>query len=232
MDDPSLTERKRGKGLLVALVVAAALAGLAVGWLAFRQPGGAGSDEARVPPATGIEIVEGVDVSGDPVLGAADAPITIVEFSDFECPFCARFAQQTAPALRRQYGERIRWIFVNYPLKSIHPNAYEAALAGECATEQDRFWPFYDAMFSGSHDIDADGYVEAAGAAGVDMERFRTCYRNADHADEVALDIKEGEKFYILGTPTFYVNGKRMEGAQPPEAFATVIDSILAIQGT
>jgi protein-disulfide isomerase len=230
VDDPSLTETRTGKRRLVGLVVAAALAGLAVGWLAFRD-GTDGAAAGGAAPA-GIEIVEGVDVTRDPVLGAADAPITIVEFSDFECPFCSRFATQTAPALRRQYGERIRWIFVNYPLRSIHPNAYEAALAGECATEQERFWPFYDAMFSGRHGIDADGYVEAAEAVGLEMERFRTCYRNADHADEVALDIKEGEKFYILGTPTFYVNGKRMEGAQPPEAFAAVIDSILAIQGT
>ena len=230
MDDPSLTETKTGKGRLAGLVAVAALAGLAVGWLAFRD-GSNGSAAGGAAP-TGIEVVEGVDVSRDPVLGRPDAPITIVEFSDFECPFCSRFATQTAPALRRQYGDRIRWIFVNYPLRSIHPNAYEAALAGECATEQERFWPFYDAMFSGRHDIDADGYVDAAEAVGLDMERFRTCYRNADHADEVALDIKEGEKFYILGTPTFYVNGKRMEGAQPPEAFAAVIDSILAIQGT
>ena len=172
--------------------------------------------------------MHGVDVSNDPVLGPPNAPITIVEFSDFECPFCSRFAQSTAPALRRQYGDRIRWIFVNYPLRSIHPNAYEAALAGECAADQGRFWPFYDALFSGRHPLSGDGYVAAAGEIGLDEERFETCYRNADPAHEVLLDIQEGEKFYILGTPTFYVNGKRMEGAQRPEAFAAVIDSILA----
>jgi protein-disulfide isomerase len=117
---------------------------------------------------------------------------------------------------------------VNYPLRSIHPNAYEAALAGECAVEQDRFWPFYDALFSGRYPLSSSGYQEAARDVGLDTDRFETCYDNADHAAEVALDMKEGEKFYILGTPTFYLNGKRMEGAQRPEAFAAVIDSILS----
>lgn len=230
MDDPSLTDRSRGKGRTAGLVVLGALAGLAVGWIAWREGGGSEGSATGGGIAAGTELVAGVDVSHDPVLGPADAPITIVEFSDFECPFCSRFAQETAPALRRQYGEQIRWIFVNYPLRSIHPNAYEAALAGECATEQDEFWPFYDAMFSGRHRLSGTGYEEAAQVIGLDEERFQTCYRNADHAEEVALDIKEGEKFYILGTPTFYVNGKRMEGAQRPEAFAAVIDSIL-VQG-
>ncbi|MGH7567072.1 MAG: DsbA family protein [Gemmatimonadota bacterium] len=227
MDDPSLTDRPRGRGRSAGLIVLGALAGLAVGWIAWREGGRTAAGPTDGGAAVGTEVVDGVDVSHDPVLGPADAPITIVEFSDFECPFCARFAQETAPALRRQYGERIRWIFVNYPLRSIHPNAYEAALAGECATEQERFWPFYDAMFSGRHRLSGTGYEEAAETIGLDEERFQTCYRNADHAEEVALDIKEGEKFYILGTPTFYVNGKRMEGAQRPEAFAAVIDSIL-----
>jgi protein-disulfide isomerase len=230
VDDPSLNEPAKRKGRTVALVAGGALAGLAAGWLAFRQTDASpGADRPAV--ASGIDIVEGVDVSHDPVLGPPDAPITIVEFSDFECPFCSRFALETAPALRRQYGDRIRWIFVNYPLQSIHPNAYEAALAGECAAEQERFWPFYDALFSGRHELSGDGYEAAAAQVGLDQERFSACYRNADHAEEVALDIKEGEKFYILGTPTFYVNGKRMEGAQRPEAFAAVIDSILAQEG-
>jgi protein-disulfide isomerase len=231
VDDPSLTDRadrRQGLGRSASLILVGALAGLAIGWLAWRESAGsnAGSDAADAV-AAGIELADGIDVSRDPVLGPADAPITIIEFSDFECPFCSRFAQETAPALRRQYGERIRWIFVNYPLRSIHPNAYEAALAGECAAEQDRFWPFYDAMFSGRHSLSGSGYAEVAKAIGLDEDQFRTCLRNADHADEVALDMKEGEKFYILGTPTFYVNGKRMEGAQRPEAFAAVIDSIL-----
>jgi protein-disulfide isomerase len=210
----------------VTLVLTGAVAGLAAGWLAFRQGDRRTGDHPAV--ASGVQIVEGVDVSHDPVLGSADAPVTIIEFSDFECPFCSRFARETAPALRRQYGDSIRWIFVNYPLQSIHPHAYEAALAGECAAEQDRFWPFYDALFSGRYELTRDGYAAAAGQIGLDQGRFEVCYKNADHAEEVALDIKEGEKFYILGTPTFYVNGKRLEGAQRPEAFAAVIDSILS----
>lgn len=228
MDDQPLSDPRRGLGRAASLVVLGALAGLTIGWLAWRARDATSSGPTAATAVAGVEYVEGVDVSNDPVLGPADAPITIVEFSDFECPFCARFARQTAPALRRQYGDAIRWIFVNYPLRSIHPNAYEAALAGECAVEQEQFWPFYDALFSGRYPISAPGYTAAARDVGLDLERFEICYENADYAAEVALDIKEGEKFYILGTPTFYVNGKRMEGAQRPEAFAAVIDSILA----
>jgi protein-disulfide isomerase len=226
VDDPSLNAPPRRKGRTAILVGAAALVGLAAGWLAFRTSDGATGDRPAVE--SGVDIVEGVDVSHDPVLGPADAPVTIVEFSDFECPFCSRFARETAPALRRQYGDDIRWIFVNYPLQSIHPNAYEAALAGECAAEQERFWPFYDALFSGRYQLTRGDYARAAAEIGLDEPRFEACYENADPAAEVALDIEEGQKFYILGTPTFYVNGKRMEGAQRPEAFAAVIDSILS----
>ncbi len=154
-------------------------------------------------------LVHGVDVGSDPVLGPETAPITIVEFSDFECPFCEKFARETAPALRRQYGDKIRWIFVNNPLQSIHPKAYDLALAGECAHEQGLFWEWYERAIE------------------VDEERFAACYRNADHAAEVATDLKEAQKFYILGTPTFFVNGQRLEGALPAEVFAEIIDELL-----
>ena len=239
MDDPSLTEEPRrsaepAKGRRFALGPAASLlvlglvVGLAVGWLVWRErgPGAAASTGGGVAGGT---MVEGIDVSNDPVEGPADAPVTIVEFSDFECPFCARFANQTAPLLRSQYGDSIRWIFVNYPLESIHPKAYDLALAGECAGAQERFWDFYRALFSGRYGSDRSDATAAARDLGLDVERFEGCLTAAEHAGEVAADLREGQKFYILGTPTFFVNGKRMEGALPPEAFAAVIDSILSL---
>jgi protein-disulfide isomerase len=188
--------------------------------------GAEGAD--ALPGPEGDTVVEGVSVAHDPVRGPNDAPVTIVEFSDFECPFCTRFAQKTAPLLRRQYGDRIRWIFVNNPLQSIHPRAYDLALAGECAHEQDHFWDYYDAMFSDRYGKSDDGIASAARDIGTDTERFETCYRNANYAQEVADDLKEAQKFYILGTPTFFINGRRLEGALPAETFAAVIDSILA----
>lgn len=230
---PESAPRERGLGLgrAAGLVVLGVLAGLALGWLAFDRAGGGGASTSpgsmnRVA-AGERTTVEGVDVTGDPVLGPSDAPVTIVEFSDFECPFCARFAQRTAPLLRRQYGEDLRWIFVNNPLQSIHPRAYDAGLAGECAADQGRFWEFYDAAFSGRHDLSNSGLMAMGREIGLDMDDYRSCFQDAEFAAEMALDIKEGQKFYILGTPTFFVNGRRMEGAQPPEAFAAVIDSIL-----
>ena len=226
---PSTGDRQRGLGPAASMLVLGILIGLGIGWLAWR--GGPGSGPAvaagTLPTSTGSTLVHGVDISADPILGPENAPITIVEFSDFECPFCKKFARETAPALRRQYGDKIRWIFVNNPLQSIHPKAYDLALAGECAHEQGRFWEWYYAMFSDRFGAN-DKAVKAAGRAiGVDEDRFNACYLNADHAAEVATDLKEAQKFYILGTPTFFVNGQRLEGALPAEIFAEVIDEIL-----
>ncbi|MDX1623843.1 MAG: thioredoxin domain-containing protein [Gemmatimonadota bacterium] len=232
MDDPPVNGQ--GRGRMASLVVVGLVLGLAAGWIVWRgEPGPTG--EVPGPPVrtspSPETVVEGVDVTNDPTLGPADAPVTIVEFSDFECPFCTRFANRTAPALRRQYGDRIRWIFVNNPLRSIHPDAYDAALAGECAAAQDRFWDFYDAMFAGGTDASDPAVRSAAGKIGLDMEEFEACWRDARYAEELAADMREAQKFYILGTPTFFINGRRLEGAQPPEAFAAVIDSILASEG-
>jgi len=207
----------------LALLTIGLLAGLGAGYLLFRSDPVPHAGEVTGGGAESF----GVDVTNDPVLGPDDAPITIVEFSDFDCPFCTRFATQTAPRLRAQYGQDIRWVFVNLPLQGLHPRAYEAALAGECAHDQDRFWAWYDAMFSGRFDSSNQGLAAAAREIGLNMGRWEECVAQADHAGEVAADLREAEKFYILGTPTFFVNGHRLEGAQPAEAFAAVIDSIL-----
>ena len=220
-----------GAARAASLLVIGLLVGLGAGWILFREdPGDGARAAARAEPLGDGSVVEshGVDVTNDPILGSANAPVTIVEFSDFDCPFCTRFATQTAPLLRRHYGDRVRWVFVNLPLQSIHPRAYDAALAGECAHAQEKFWAWYDAMFSGKFDSSNRGLAAAGQSIGLDADRFEQCLERADYASEVAADLREAEKFYILGTPTFFINGQRLEGAQPPEAFAAVIDSILA----
>jgi protein-disulfide isomerase len=224
---PSVGRRQRGLGPAASMLVLGVLIGLGIGWLAWRETPGSGRAVAAGPSSESTVLVHGVDVGADPVLGPENAPITIVEFSDFECPFCEKFARETAPALRRQYGDKIRWIFVNNPLQSIHPKAYDLALAGECAHEQGLFWQWYDVIFSGRFGTDDEAVAAAGRAIEVDEEQFEACYRNADHAAEVATDLKEAQKFYILGTPTFFVNGQRLEGALPAEVFAEVIDELL-----
>jgi protein-disulfide isomerase len=220
-----------GAARAASLLVIGVLVGLGAGWLLFHEEAGSGAGAAaQAEPLGDGSAAEshGVDVTNDPVLGSADAPVTIVEFSDFDCPFCTRFATQTAPLLRRHYGDRVRWVFVNLPLRSLHPRAYDAALAGECAHAQEGFWAWYDAMFSGQFDSSERGLTAAARSIGLDADRFEQCLERADYASEVAADLREAEKFYIFGTPTFFINGQRLEGAQPPEAFAAVIDSILS----
>jgi len=215
-----------GVARAATLVGLGLLVGLGAGWVLFHEE--PGPSRAGTGGESGVTEAHGIDVTNDPVLGSDDAPVTIIEFSDFDCPFCTRFASQTAPVLRRNYGDRLRWIFVNLPLTSIHPRAYDAALGGECAHDQDKFWEWYDAMFSGRFDSSRDGLREAAGHIGLDGDRFAQCLDEADFASEVAADLREAQKYYILGTPTFFINDRRLEGAQPPEAFAAVIDSILS----
>ncbi|MFN2421164.1 MAG: DsbA family protein [Gemmatimonadota bacterium] len=218
-----------GVARAASLLVIGVLVGLGAGWILFHEEAGAGAAAQAEPLGDGSAAEShGVDVTNDPVLGSEGAPVTIVEFSDFDCPFCTRFATQTAPLLRRHYGDRVRWVFVNLPLRSLHPRAYDAALAGECAHAQEGFWAWYDAMFSGQFDSSERGLTAAARSIGLDADRFEQCLERADYASEVAADLREAEKFYIFGTPTFFINGQRLEGAQPPEAFATVIDSILS----
>ncbi|HUE95414.1 MAG TPA: thioredoxin domain-containing protein, partial [Longimicrobiaceae bacterium] len=151
-----------------------------------------------------------------------DAPVTIVELSDFECPYCSRFHEETFPALRRLYGDRVQWIFVNRYFPE-HPSAERAAIAGECAHRQGRFWEYADLLFAGQERL-GDGVIEdAAREIGLDMATFEACVNNRETAAEVAADQAEGDRLGVDGTPTFYVNGHMVLGAQPVSVFNQII---------
>lgn len=172
--------------------------------------------------SAGPEAPSGVDISNDPRLGSSTAPVTIVEFSDFQCPHCATFHAEIFPALRSLYGDQVRWVFVNRFFPQ-HEMAERAAMAGECAARQGRFWEFADPVFRDQENLSRGMLDDVAERIGLDMASYGACMDNAETASEVAADQAEGERLQVDGTPTFFVNGRRVVGAQPVEVWNQIL---------
>src|SRR6266540_1918344 len=166
-----------------------------------------------------------VDVTGRPIRGNKDAPVTIVEFSDFQCPFCSR-ARPTVNKVRETYGDKVRVIFRNFPL-SIHPQAQKAGEAAGCAGEQGKFWEMHDRLFANQAKLQVPDLKEHAAVLGLDPEAFRQCLDSGRHTADLQRDAEAGTGYGVSGTPSFFINGRPLVGAQPFESFAQVIDDEL-----
>jgi protein-disulfide isomerase len=231
--------------LLIALMPVVFILGLLIGMLAGAYMWGGSDGVARIiggeaeeagPPA-GAPSVEGqpsapsrieVSADDDPYIGPEDAPITIVEFSDFQCPYCTRFRDETLGLLLEEYGNQVRFVYRDYPLTQIHPQALGAHIAAECAAQQDMFWEMHDIIFDNQSQIDADSLRVYAGDIGLDLNAFDDCFEDEATLEEVMADISEGQSYGVRGTPTFFINGMPLVGAQPFEAFQSAIDEELA----
>jgi protein-disulfide isomerase len=166
-----------------------------------------------------------VDVTGRPIRGNKDAPVTIVEFSDFQCPFCSR-ARPAVNKVRETYGDKVRIIFRNFPL-SIHPQAQKAGEAANCAGEQGKFWEMHDRLFANQAKLQLPDLKEHAAALGLDAEAFGQCLDSSRHTTDLQRDAEAGTGYGVSGTPSFFINGRPLVGAQPFESFAQVIDDEL-----
>ena len=168
-----------------------------------------------------------VSVDGAPFKGPAKAPVTIVEFSDFHCPFCRRVIP-TLAQLESQYGEKIKLVFRDFPIESLHPGAIKAHEAARCANEQGKFWPYHDKLFAGPSSSSPELFKGLAKEVGLDAVAFETCLGSGKYQAAIKQDIEEGNRVGVTGTPAFFINGRLISGAQPLEAFARVIDDELA----
>ena len=166
-----------------------------------------------------------VDAGRSPRRGAAAAPVTIVEFSDFQCPFCKR-AKPTLRQVQEKYGNRVSFVYKDLPLLSIHPEAQPAAEAARCAGEQGKFWEFHDALFAEAR-LTKDSYGPIANKLGLNAEALQKCRDSGRHRAAVQADLEQARKLGAQATPTFFINGIMLEGAQPLEAFTQIIDSEL-----
>lgn len=163
----------------------------------------------------------------DPSEGPASAPITLVEFSDFQCPFCQR-VMPTLKQIRAKYGDKVRVVWKDFPLTQIHPQAFDAAMAGNCALEQGKFWEFHDRLFSNQQALQPEFLKRYAVDAGLDAGKFNACLDSSKYRQKVQSAIEEGTRFGVSSTPTVFINGRVVNGAQPFEAFASVIDEELS----
>ncbi|MFL5343934.1 MAG: DsbA family protein [Hyalangium sp.] len=181
------------------------------------------------PPAPPEPPVQKVELGTAPVKGAADAPVTLVAFSDFECPFCSR-AATTVNQLEEEYKGKLRIAFKHQPLPR-HPNAKLAAVASMAANEQGKFWEMHDKLFSNQTALDRPSLEKYAQELGLNMDKFKAALDSNKFEDYISKDSAQGTQLGASGTPTFFVNGRQIVGAKPIEVFRKVIDEELKKSG-
>lgn len=167
-----------------------------------------------------------INTEGAPTRGNAEAKLAIVEFSDFQCPYCARVGP-TLEQVEREYGDKLRIVFKHLPL-SMHPKAPAAHAAAEAAHRQGKFWQMHDLIFSDQASMTPEKYAEYAKQLGLDADRFRRDVASADVRSRIDADSQEAARLGVTGTPSFFVNGRFLSGAQPFPAFKRLIDQELA----
>ncbi len=192
-------------------------------------------------PAAQTEPPVRISADNDPVIGNPDAPITIIEFSDFQCPFCARFSVQTLPLLSEQYIQNgmVKLVYRDFPIQSSHPNALPAAVAAECANDQGQFKPMHDTIFVnqaqwGEQDTSQAiaTFSQYAGQLQLDQAVFDTCLTTGKYVNDVLADLEDGRTYGVTGTPSFFIGNDdigyvEITGAQPFESFKRVLDAQL-----
>jgi protein-disulfide isomerase len=172
-----------------------------------------------------------VDVAAvGPSEGPADAPVTIIEFSDFQCPYC-RHAEPTVEELMKRYQGKVRLVYRHFPLETIHPLAMGAAQASVCAEDQGRFWDYHDRLFAQDAKLDPDGLAAVAKDLGLDMAKWKACLDAKTTQEKIATDVEAGRKAGVTGTPAFFINGIPLRGALPLSDFTDVVNAELAKAG-
>jgi protein-disulfide isomerase len=169
--------------------------------------------------------------------GSASAPVTVYEMSDFQCPYCRRFAEETFPALERSYiaPGKVRWVFINFPLTDVHPHASGAAQLALCAAKQKGFWRMHDLLFQYQDTwapLREAGpfFLSLADSAGLSKQAMRTCLQAPETLQAVKADAEGASRSGASSTPTFYIEGGLLEGALPLPVFRQVLDSIYAVK--
>jgi len=193
------------------------------------------------PSAPSAPQIFKISLDDDPIKGDPNAPITIVEFSDFQCPFCSRFFTQTLPQLEETYIDTgiVKLVYRDLPLDSLHPNARPASIASECADEQGKFWDYHDVLFSKQAEwgrqstaVVSETFQTYASDLGLEAASFETCLSSSEMVDEVNNDYLDATSYGASGTPTFFVGTEKdgfikLVGAQPFNAFKLNIDRLL-----
>ncbi|HPI67331.1 MAG TPA: thioredoxin domain-containing protein [bacterium] len=161
----------------------------------------------------------------DHVRGNKNAPVKIFEFSDFQCPYCARH-QETMAKIVKEYGDQVVWVFKNFPIAS-HPLGMPGSLAAECAGEQDKFWEMSDMIFANQDTLSEASFSKFAGQLNLDTDKFNTCIEEEKYKEKILADYNLGVESGVQGTPTNFINNNPVPGAVPYENLKTIIDQLL-----
>lgn len=232
------------KGTTIAIIAASVLLSSSIFFVGiqvkdmtaaiFGAPGGLAAAPAPVPAPSAAPAADNkgpVDVklsADDHIKGDKNAPVTIIEYSDFECPFCGRFYSDTLGQIEDTYIKtgKAKLVYRHFPL-SFHQSAMPAAIASECAADQGKFWEMHDAIFDNQTAIGSDDLKKRAAQMGLDTTKFNKCFDGREHESEIRTEMAEGSQFGVSGTPGFFVNGQSVSGAQPFEVFKSIIESAL-----
>lgn len=196
--------------------------------------------QAQPPSAPAAETQTVVSVDGGAMKGDRNAKVTVVEFTDYQCPFCSRHFHETYSQLDNDYVKtgKVRYVLRDFPLEAIHPNAYKAAEAANCAGEQGKYWDMHERFFSNQNTLGAQDLLGHAQAVGLDVDKFKACLDGGKYTAKVHQDLNDAQKYGVTGTPTFFVGltdpkskevkaVRRIIGAQPYAAFKVAIDALL-----
>ncbi len=220
------------------LLVASFLIGVLITKVSYLEGNGETAVTQPTDETGAVEITGPVDVEEGhlPVLGNKDAKVTIIEFSDFQCPFCKTLFDESLAQIKKDFIDtgKAKFAYRHYPLTSIHPNAQKAAEASECANEQGKFWEYHDQLFTYQADwesLTGDAFTaklsEYATAVGIDGTTLSSCVTSGKFADKVSEDLKAGTDVGVDGTPATFINGIRISGAVPYEEFKAEIEKAL-----
>lgn len=189
--------------------------------------GVSGGQPQAVEPGAGQR--REVSVDDDPGIGSPDAPIVMIEFSDFQCPYCGRFATTTLDPILEAYGDYIYFVYRDFTI--LGPESTNAAIAAQCANDQEQFWAFHDLLFDNQQNLNRATYLDLAGQLNLNIDTFTGCLDNENYLEEVQQDSATAQELGATGTPTFFINGRYVSGAQPFEVFAGIIEEELAAAG-
>lgn len=181
------------------------------------------------PSLPSFEELTYVEVSTEerPSRGPEGAPVTILEFTDYECPFCRQHFLQTYAPLLSQFDGQLRYVVRNFPIQQIHPRAQQAAEAAECANEQGKFWEYHDLMFDRAPALDRSNLSAYAIEIGLDVVRFEACVDSGAMAPVVAQDFEDGIQYGVRATPTFFINGRMVSGALSLDEFGSYVQEAM-----
>lgn len=168
-----------------------------------------------------------VSADDDPMKGNANAPVTIIQFSEFQCPFCGRFAKDTLPSIQKDYIDtgKVKFVYRDF---IVHSTSRIAQIASECADEQGKYWEYHDKLFENQGALDSDSLKSYASELGLNAAQFNSCLDSEKYGSEVDKDTNDGRTAGVSGTPSFFINGKKVVGAQPYEVFKQEIEAALA----